>query len=192
MNLPAALTSEFATRQVMAEQFPMLTHHGIADADRAIHSHFLSYLAVLAQVLGYSGVAECPLPLAAGSRWGRLGEVRPDSVWFDKVDNLPVAAFEFERFERGDETNLRTKIENLDIAYLRSDKRLQVAVLVYWVRSGVAAQTALREASSGYRTGFVRRGLRVPPASCPLLVFKCTWRATAGGLVVSDILPVEV
>lgn len=192
MSLAVALASEFGSRRVMAEQFPMLTRHGIADADRAIHSHFLSYLAVLAQVLGYSGVAECPLPLVSGSRWARLGDVRPDSVWFDKVDNAPVAAFEFERFERGDEANLRSKIENLDIVYLRSDRRLQMAVLVYWVRSGVAAQTTLREASNGYRTGFVRRGLRVPPADCPLLVFKCTWRATPGGLVVSDILPVEV
>jgi hypothetical protein len=33
--------------------------------------------------------------------------------------------------------------------------------------------------------------MRVPAAGCPLRVFKCTWRPVAGGLVVSDILPVE-
>ncbi len=168
----------------------MLTLHGIPDADLTVHSHFLSYLAALAQPLGHSGVAECPLPISAGNRWSALGEVRPDVVWFDKADNTPVAAFEFERFERGDQAKLKSKIENLDIAYLRSDGRLQLAVLVYWVRSGVAPRS-LREVSKGYRAGFVRQGIRVPPAGCPLHAFKCTWRSVDGGLVVSDILPVE-
>jgi len=168
----------------------MLTRHGIPDADLTIHSHFLSYLAALAQSFGLSGVVECPIPLASDSRWARLGEVRPDVVWFDKADNALVAAFEFERFERGDEVKLRSKIENLDIAYLRSEKRLQLTALIYWVRSGVAAQT-LREVTNGYRVGFVRNGIRVPAATCPLHVFKCVWRAVPGGLVVSDILLAE-
>jgi len=191
VDLATALVNEFASRQVMAAQFPMLTYHGVPDADLTIHSHFLSYLAALAQPLGYSGIVECPLPVAANDRWADLGEVRPDVVWFDKGDNAPVAAFEFERFERGGESKLRTKIENLNIAYLRSGGQLQLAVLIYWMRSGVAPR-AMREASVRYRTGFVRRGIQVPPAGCPLHIFKCTWRPVAGGLIVSDVLPVEV
>ncbi len=68
---------------------------------------------------------------------------------------------------------------------------LELAVLIYWVRSGVAPQE-IREVTARDQTGFVRRGIRVPAAGCPLRIFKCTWRATEGGLVVSDILPVEV
>jgi hypothetical protein len=45
---------------------------------------------------------------------------------------------------------------------------------------------------SHYRTGFVRNGLHVPAAGCPLRMFKCAWRISNDGLVVSDILPVEV
>jgi hypothetical protein len=191
VDLTATLMDEFASRQVMAARFPMLTRHGVPDADLTIHSHFLSYLAALAQPLGYSGVVECPLPVAPGDRWAALGEVRPDVVWFDKADNAPVAAFEFERFERGGESKLRTKTENLNIAYLRSGGRLQLAVLIYWVRSGIAPR-AMREVSARYRTGFVRHGVQVPAAGCPLRIFKCAWRSVAGGLVVSDILPVEV
>jgi hypothetical protein len=190
LELFTALADEFASRQVMADQFPMLTRHGIPDTDLTIHSHFLSYLAALAHPLGYSGVVECPVPAPPGSRWAKLGEVRPDVVWFDRADNAPVAAFEFERFERGGESKLRTKVENLSIAHLRSGQRLQLAVLVYWVRSGIAPR-AVQEVSARYHTSFVRRGMRVPAAGCPLRVFKCTWRSVTGGLVVSDILPVE-
>lgn len=190
VSLISDLVGEFSSRQVMSEWFPMLTLHGIPDADLTIHSHFLSYVAALAHPLGYSGIVECPLPISANNRWVALGDVRPDVVWFDRTDNTPVVAFEFERFGRGDEPKLRSKIQNLDIAYLRSEGRLQLAVLVYWVRSGVAPQP-IREVSQGYRTGFVRRGVRVPPAGCPLHAFKCTWRSVDGGLVVSDILPVE-
>ena len=73
----------------------------------------------------------------------------------------------------------------------RSGQRLQLAVLIYWVRSGVAPK-AVGDVSAVYRTGFVRRGIRVPAAGCPLRIFKCAWRPVEGGLVVSDVLPVEV
>ena len=191
VELLTPLLKEFGARSIMDAQFPMLTRFGIPDADLTIHSHFLSYLAALAQLIGYSGVVECSLPIKPGDRWAALGEVRPDVVWFDKTDNAPIVAFEFERFERGDEQKLQSKLENLNIAYLRSGQRLQLAILIYWVRSGVAPRT-LRESVSQYRTGFVRNGLRVPAAGCPLRMFKCAWRVVNDGLVVSDILPVEV
>ena len=95
----------------------MLTEHGIRDTDLTIHSHFLSYLAFLGQVFGYSGVVECPLPDIEGEFSSNLGEVRPDVLWFDKGVNFPIAAFEFERFEPRGEAKLREKIENLVIAY---------------------------------------------------------------------------
>jgi hypothetical protein len=170
-----ALANEFASRQVMVDQFPMLTRHGIPDTDLTIHSHFLSYLVALAHPLGYSGVVECPVLAPPGSRWAKLGEVRPDVIWFDKADNAPVAAFEFERFERGGESKLRAKVENLSIAHLRSDRRLQLAVLIYWVRSGVAPR-AVKEVSARYHTSFVRRGCRCPPPGV-----RCASSSARGG-----------
>jgi len=191
MSLAQLLTTEFTDRRVMAENFPMLTRAGIPDIDVTIHSHFISYLAVLGQAFGYSGVVECPLLSATDARLAKLGDVRSDVVWFDKQSIAPVAAFEFERFDRGNEAALRWKVENLNIAYLQSDKRLQVAVLIYWVRSGQAPAT-LRETTQSYHTGFVRNGILIPVTGCPLYIFKCTWRAVADRLAVSNILSVEV
>ena len=190
MDLLAALTAEFRSRTVMDEKFPMLTRHGIADTDVTVHSHFLSYLAALGDTFGYSGIFECPIPTTPSSTLHRLGEVRPDGVWFTKADNQPVAAFEFERFGPGQEAKLRTKMENLHIAWLQSERKLHATVLIYWVRSGVAPN-AMRELVGAYHTGFVRRGVQVRHVDSPLAIFKCTWRTAHNGLVVSDILPVE-
>ncbi len=190
MSLLAALMAEFRSRTVMDEKFPMLTRHGIADTDVTVHSHFLSYLAALGETYGFSGVFECPVPAKPSSSLHRLGEVRPDAVWFTKADNQPVAAFEFERFGPGQEAKLRTKMENLHIAWLQSERKLHATVLIYWVRSGVAPN-AIRELANSYQTGFVRRGVQVRHVDSPLTIFKCTWRLTGSGLVVSDILPVE-
>ncbi|MBK8988205.1 MAG: hypothetical protein IPM39_19420 [Chloroflexi bacterium] len=190
MSLMDALQEEWRTRAIMQQQFPMLTTSGISDSDVTIHSHFLSYLAALSQPLGYSGVVECPLISLGDKTWAQLGDVRPDMVWFDKGRNLPVAAFEFERFETQREAKLREKVENLVIAYWQSQQRLTAAVLIYWARSGVSSKM-IRETTFGYRTDFVRSGVRVTAVSCPLYIFKCTWRSVAGGLVVSDILLVQ-
>ncbi|HBY97758.1 MAG TPA: hypothetical protein DEP84_28090 [Chloroflexi bacterium] len=181
----------FAQRQIMDEHFPMLTRFGVADADVAIHSHMLSYLATVGQYFGFAAVVECPLPVLAGSRFAALGDVRSDVIWFDKQLNVPLVAFEFERFQtRGDERKLRHKIENLAITSLRAGNTLQHCFLIYWLRSGTAPQS-LKESRALYRVGFVRNGVRVPPPHCPLTIVKCVFGWQGEKLLVHDLLFVE-
>ena len=69
------------TRELMAEHFPMLLSSGIPDIGLTVHSHFLTFLASAGQSQGFSAVAECPIWWARDSG---LGDVRADSVWFEK------------------------------------------------------------------------------------------------------------
>lgn len=184
------LQTEFAKRRIMGEYFPMLTRFGLADTDVAIHSHMLTYLATVGQHLGFAGISECPLPVGSG-RLALLGDVRADALWFDKQRNVPVAAFEFERFQtRSDESKLRHKIENLAITCLRAGNTLQHCFLIYWLRSGIAPHS-LREAQTPYESGFVRNGVRVPSPNCPLTIIKCVFGRRGQKLLISDMLFVE-
>ena len=134
VSLPARVFTGLTDRKFMKQHFPMLLTSGIPDLGLTIHSHFLTFLVGVGQALDYAAVAECPI------WWGRdigLGEVRADSVWFEKTGAVAALAFEFERFERGDEGKLRNKVENLAIASA-STPSLQLSVLIYWVRSGSA------------------------------------------------------
>ncbi|MDD5367592.1 MAG: hypothetical protein PHQ40_00785 [Anaerolineaceae bacterium] len=186
------LKAEFASRRVMGEFFPMLTQHGLEDTDVAIHSHMLSYLACVGQQLGFSGIAECPLPSSNDLRLAALGEVRADVLWVDRQTNSPVVAFEFERFQtKNDEVQLRRKIENLAITSLRSSGSLQHCFLIYWLRSGTSPQN-LRDQRSTYQHGFVRNGVQVPPPNCPLTIAKCVFsRRNQRGMIISDLFLLE-
>jgi hypothetical protein len=157
-------------RELMAEHFPMLLS-GIPDTGLTVHSHFLTFLASAGQSQGYSAVAECPI------WWGRdngFGDVRADSVWFEKHSGEASLAFEFERFERGDEGKLRGKVENLAIASTATPS-LKLCVLIYWVRSGSTPQ-GMDAIIATYRDGFRRRGRNVAPARTPLMILKCVMR----------------
>jgi hypothetical protein len=160
---------------VMAEHFPMLLSGGIPDLGLTIHSHFLTLLAGVGQSMRYATVAECPIWWA---RENGVGDVRADSVWFDKTPLRPRIAFEFERFERGDEGKLRSKIENLAIASNNTDD-LGLCGLVYWVHSGSVPRT-MDAIIASYRDGFRRNGKVVPPARTPLMLVKCVMREVAG------------
>ena len=103
--------------------------------------------------------------------------MRADSVWFEKTDSSAALAFEFERFERGDEGKLRWKVENLAIASV-STPSLKLCVLTYWVRSGSAPHN-MDGIISTYRDGFRRKGLDVAPARTPLMIVKCVMRPAA-------------
>ena len=158
-------------RKLMKQHLPMLLTSGIPDLGLTVHSHFLTFLVGVGQALDYAAVAECPI------WWGRdigLGEVRADSVWFEKKGTVAALAFEFERFERGDEGKLRNKVENLAIASA-STPSLQLSVLVYWVRSG-SAPRGMGEIIATYQEGFRRRGIDVAPARTPLMLVKCVMR----------------
>ena len=158
----------------MEQHFPMLLTTGIPDLMLTVHSHFLTFLASVGQSLNYSAVAECPIWWAPENG---PGDVRADSVWFDKADGSPSLAFEFERFERGDESKLRVKVENLAIAS-NATPNLALCVLAYWVRSGSAARS-MDAIIAPYRDGFRRRGKDVATARTPLMIVKCVMRPAA-------------
>lgn len=156
----------------MLRHFPMLLRGGIPDVGVTVHSHFLTFLATTGQSLGFAAVAECPV--AWGQDGAQVGDVRADAVWFDRESLAPRIAFEFERFERGDETKLRQKVENLALTSLNSPS-LALAVLVYWVHSG-AAPRSMESVLVPYGRGFRRWGHEVPPAPAPLMLIKCVMR----------------
>lgn len=158
-------------RELMVEHFPMLLSSGIPDIGLTVHSHFLTFLANAGQSKGYSAVAECPIWWA---RDNGLGDVRADSVWFDNPSGEASVAFEFERFERGDEGKLRGKVENLAIASTATPS-LKLCVFIYWVRSG-SAPRSMDAIITTYRDGFRRRGSDVAPARTPLMIIKCVMR----------------
>lgn len=172
-------------RKLMEQHFPMLLTTGIPDIGVTVHSHFLTFLVGVGQSLNYSAVAECPTWWAQANG---LGDVRADSVWFEKADGNASLACEFERFERGDEGKLRGKVENLAIAST-STANLKLCVLAYWVRSG-SAPRSMDAIVATYRDGFRRRGKTVPPAPTPLMIVKCVMRpvADAGRLVFGEFL----
>ncbi len=163
---------------IMEQHFPMLLRGGIPDVGLTVHSHFLTFLATAGQSLGFSAIAECPV--ASGGEYARLGDVRADSVWFHREKLEAELAFEFERFERGDEAKLRKKVQNLAIASLATPS-LKLAVLIYWVRSGFAPRN-MCSVVDNYGRGFRRRGHDVPCAPTALMIIKCVMcPARSGG-----------
>lgn len=179
-QLPARVMGTLHDGEVMKRHFPMLLRGGIPDVGVTVHSHFLTYLATVGQDLGFAAVAECPVTLAPEK--ADLGDVRADSVWFEQETLTPVAAFEFERFERGDEPKLRQKVENLAVASLATPS-LDAAVLIYWVLSG-STPHSMESVVACYRDGFRRRGHQVPGGKSPLMIIKCVMRHAEGGRLV--------
>jgi hypothetical protein len=157
---------------IMERYFPMLVRGGVSDFGVTVHSHFLTYLATVGHHLGFAAVAECPVPLSFEKV--DLGDVRADSLWFDHCDLRPIAAFEFERFESGDEPKLRQKVENIAVASLATPS-LELVVLVYWVLSG-STPHSMESVVAPYRDGFRRRGQQVPGGKAPLMIVKCVMR----------------
>ena len=174
VSLADQVFAGLTNRNLMGRHFPMLLATGIPDIGPTVHSHFLTFLVGVGQSLDYSAIAECPIWWA---RDHNLGDIRADSVWFEKVGGNASLAFEFERFERGDESKLRSKVENLAIAST-STPSLKLCVLAYWVRSG-SAPRSMDAIVATYRDGFRRRGKEVPPAHTPLMIVKCVLRPAA-------------
>jgi hypothetical protein len=170
---------------IMGRHFPMLVRGGVPDVGLTVHSHFLTFLTTVGQHLGFAAVADCPVTWSP--ELASLGDVRADSVWFDHETLVPTAAFEFERFERGDEPKLRQKVENLAVAALATPT-LKISSLVYWVLSG-STPHSMESVVAPYRDGFRRRGQQVRGGTAPLMVIKCVMRhAEGGGLLFGEFL----
>jgi hypothetical protein len=156
----------------MAENFPMLLQSGIPDRGVTIHSHFLTYLSSCGQKAGYSAITEYPVSI--DESFQGIGEIRADSLWFDKSDLKPRFAFEFERFEKRDETKLKQKVENLAITAALNET-IKLTVLVYWVRSG-SMPRSMDGVVAPYGASFRRNGIVVPKAMTPLMIIKCVMK----------------
>ena len=173
-NISEKVFSAVTDKPHMAENFPMLLLSGIPDRGVTIHSHFLTYLSSCGQKAGYSAITECPVSITESFQG--IGEIRADSVWFDKSDLTPRVAFEFERFEKGDEKKLKQKVENLAITAALSET-IELAVLVYWVRSG-SMPRSMDGVVAPYGASFRRNGIVVPRAMTPLMVIKCVMKGS--------------
>ena len=120
---------------------------------------------------GLPAIAEYPVSIHSTDPWKQLGRVLPDSIWFHPTTHQPWLAFEFERFERGDENKIRGKVENLILSYHQSQKTIDLCVFIYWLRSSLAPRS-IAPIFNTISKGFQKQGHKVPPPGCKFLVYK--------------------
>jgi hypothetical protein len=135
------IIQEFINGHIRDTWFPMLSVSGLRDYSETVHSTGLNYITEMGRQLeGYTAISECPVyPINKGFGHNVTREVRPDSIWYNKVDLKPVLISEFERFDNSKAKNnkLREKIENLLIAYHQLGSNLPIILFVYWSYSGI-------------------------------------------------------
>jgi hypothetical protein len=163
------LEKEFDDFAIGYQHFPSLFQLGVADS--AVHSSGVSYLLSLGLECGIPAIAEYPVSIHAIDPWKQLGRVRPDSIWFHPKTHQPWLAFEFERFERGDENKIRGKVENLILSYHQSQKTIELCVFIYWLRSSLAPRS-IAPIFNTISKGFQKQGQKVPPPGCKFFVYK--------------------
>ncbi len=167
------LDTEFQQFKIGQKKFPLLFQNGVADA--AVHSAGLGYLLSLGLNYGLSAIPEYPITTHSLSEWKDAGRVYPDSIWFHPETLKPWVAFEFERFERGDENKIRSKVENLAISYYQSGRTIELCVFIYWLRSSLAPKS-IEPLFKAFTKGFTRQRIKIPPPNCKLLVYKVVMR----------------
>lgn len=167
------LDKEFTELDVGIRRSPILFGAGIVDS--AVHAAGVSYLLSLGLECELPAIAEYPITVHSTDPWKRLGRIWPDSTWFHPQTHKPVVVFEFERFEKGDENKIREKVENLALSYHQSRANVELCVFIYWLRSSSAPMT-VNHLFETFSNGFSRKGIRVPPPSCKLLVYKMVMR----------------
>ena len=163
------LDQEFSNFAFGRASFPLLFQTGIADA--AVHSAGVSYLLALGIEFGLSAIAEYPAIVHADEQWKKTSKVMPDSIWFHPRTNQPWIAFEFERFEKGDELKIEDKVRNLALSYYQSCKSIELCVLIYWLRSGIAPR-AIDPLLKIFEQGFSTNGILVAAPQCSLSLYK--------------------
>jgi hypothetical protein len=160
-----AVRDEFDALAIARAYFPMWTDWGVEDESIAVHSLGLSYLTTIGQQAGFACCSECPV---------MGGNVRADSVWWDKGTRDPVALFEFERHKDGSE--LVGKVQNLLHAYHSLQGRPALLGLVFWTKNFYPlGDEGVRDLWSIFERGFLTEDRRwTPPAPTRLLhVFEC-------------------
>ena len=163
------LEKEFEDFTIGKRHFPSLFHLGVADS--VVHSAGVSYLLSLGLEYGIPTISEYPVSIHAIEPWNQLGRVQPDSIWFHPKTHQPWIAFEFERFERGYENNIRGKVENLILSYHQSQKTIELCVIIYWLRSSLAPRS-MAPIFNTISKGFQKQGRKVSPTGCKFLVYK--------------------
>lgn len=172
------LDQEFSSFAFGRAKFPLLFQTGINDS--AVHSAGVSYLLALGIELGLSATAEYPVIVHADEQWKKTSKVMPDSVWFHPQTKQPWIAFEFERFEKGDELKIQDKVQNLALSYYQSRATIELCVLIYWLRSGIAPR-AIDPLRKIFEQGFSAKGLVVAAPKCSLSLYKFVFCQTSSG-----------
>jgi hypothetical protein len=173
------LDQEFSDFAFGRAKFPLLFKTGIADA--AVHSAGVSYLLALGLEFGLSAIAEYPVIAHAEEPWKKTPKVMPDSIWFHPRTQQPWIAFEFERFERSDELKIEEKVRNLAISSYQSSQTIELCVLIYWLRSGIAPRS-IDPLVSIFENGFKLDNISLPAPKCSLLLYKFVFCQTNTGV----------
>lgn len=163
------LDLEFKEFRFGTTKFPLLFSKGLDNS--AVHATGVSYLLALGIEFGLSAIAEYPITVHADDHWKTLGKIMPDAVWFHPQTDQPWVAFEFERFETGDELKIKNKAKNLALSYYQSKQSIEACVLIYWLRSGFAPK-AIDPITNIFLRGFLANQMTIPPPQCRFLAYK--------------------
>lgn len=163
------IESEFNTFGIGSAKFPSLFFTGVPDS--AVHPAGVSYLLGIGLEMGVSVISEYPITLHSSENLKNFGRIFPDTVWFHPKSLEPWLAFEFERFEKGDENKIRHKVENLVLSYYQSGESIELCVFIYWLRTSLAPRS-VTPIFNTISNGFTRNGHKIPPPRCKFLVYK--------------------
>ncbi len=173
MPIIEILKREFISQDILKQCFPFWLAPGVVDYSETIHSLGINYLTAIGRVSGCLAASEYPVFVPQDHRFAPLGEVRPDTIWFDR-NYCPVLLGEFERYDRGKKDKLRQKVENLVIGYHQMDSKVKDLLLIFWAK-GNENPGDIRPVISAVFNGFIRNGHAVPGISSNsnLYLFKC-------------------
>jgi hypothetical protein len=168
-DLKKQLDQEFSGFSFGKTNFPLLFQSGLVDA--AIHSAGVSYLLTLGIEFGLPAIAEYPVIVHADNYWKKTPKVMPDSIWFHPQTHQPWIAFEFERFEKGDEVKITNKVKNLALSFHQSNQSIELCVLVFWLRSGIAPRS-IDPLIRIFEQGFFLDNMHIPAPKCSFVLYK--------------------
>lgn len=170
-NIIHAIKQEFKTGSIRNDMFPMMTKFGVRDYSETIHSLGLNYITTIGRsIAGVSAISEYPVyPYSVNdicdeyvaeskSTYGnKVEEIRPDSIWYSKEENIPILICEFERYEKNTRKDLKIKekIENLLLAYHQLGGNIPIILFVYWSYA-TENPAQMQECISIFDNGFVK------------------------------------